>query len=96
MKIEQAQVRRLLEETCPTCQGQGWIVGCRILGRDIGVGLENLIKQMKARDIDHLEERLDAYAGREVAKLTSKGREDKAQAVDDDINDKLAAWEGAR
>ena len=60
-------------------------VPCRILGRDIGVGLENLIKQMKARDIDHLEERLDNYLNREIAKLTSKGKEDKAQAVDDRV-----------
>lgn len=60
-------------------------IACRILGRDIGVGLENLIKQMKAKDIDHLEERLDAYMGREIAKLTSKGKEDKAQAVDDKV-----------
>jgi len=60
-------------------------VACRILGRDIGVGLETLIKQMKARDIDHLEERLDAYAGREIAKLTSKGKEDRAQQVDDKV-----------
>jgi len=61
-------------------------VACRILGRDIGVGLENLIKQMKAKDIDHLEERLDAYLNREIAKLTSKGKEDKAQAVDDRVS----------
>jgi superfamily I DNA/RNA helicase len=60
-------------------------VACRILGRDIGVGLENLIKQMKAKDIDHLEEWLDVYLNREIAKLTSKGKEDKAQAVDDRV-----------
>lgn len=27
MKIKQEQIRRLLEETCPTCQGQGWVTG---------------------------------------------------------------------
>lgn len=27
MKIEQVQIRRLLEETCPVCHGQGWVTG---------------------------------------------------------------------
>jgi superfamily I DNA/RNA helicase len=58
---------------------------CRILGRDIGVGLEVLIKKMNAKGIDKLVEKLEAYQGRETAKLASKGREDKAQAVEDKV-----------
>ncbi len=60
-------------------------VACRILGRDIGVGLENLIKKMQAKNIDRLIEKLNKYQGREMAKHMSKGREDKAQAVDDKV-----------
>lgn len=60
-------------------------VPCRILGRDIGVGLENLIKKMAARTIDRLIEKLEAFQSREVAKLVSKGREDKAQAITDKV-----------
>jgi superfamily I DNA/RNA helicase len=60
-------------------------VACRILGRDIGVGLVNLVKKMNAKGIDRLIEKLNNYMGREVAKLTSKGKEDKAQAVSDKV-----------
>lgn len=61
-------------------------IACRILGRDIGVGLVNLIKKMQAKGIDRLIEKLNNYLGREVAKLSSKGKEDKAQAVHDKVN----------
>ena len=60
-------------------------VACRILGRDIGVGLENLIRKMQAKNIDRLLEKLEAYQSRESAKHLSKGREDKAQAVGDKV-----------
>ncbi len=60
-------------------------VPCKILGREIGVGLVALVKKMQAKTIDSLEEKLDKFLNREVAKLSSKGREDKAQAVDDKV-----------
>ena len=58
---------------------------CKILGRDIGVGLENLIKKMRAKDVDGLIDKLMAYQNREIAQHVSKGREDKAQAVGDKV-----------
>lgn len=64
-------------------------VPCRILGRDIGVGLENLIKKMAAKTIDKLIEKLYKFRDRETAKMVSKGREDKAQAIEDKVETML-------
>lgn len=61
-------------------------IGCKVLGREIGQGLINLIKKMKARDIDNLQEKLDAWAQRETAKFMAKGQEQKAEAVNDKIS----------
>lgn len=60
-------------------------IACRILGRDIGVGLENLIKKMQAKNINGLIEKLENFKNREMAKHVSKGREDKAQAISDKV-----------
>jgi len=51
--------------------------GCKVLGRDIGAGLQALIKKMNATDINDLEERLDAYLDRETEKMMDKGQEEK-------------------
>jgi superfamily I DNA/RNA helicase len=60
-------------------------VPCRILGREIGQGLVNLIKKMGARDIDSLLDRLDAYFERESAKFMAKGQEGKAAQLEDRV-----------
>ncbi len=58
-------------------------VPVRVLGREIGQGLVALIKKMKAKTIDGLQERLSSYQERETSKYMAKGQEDKAEAVAD-------------
>jgi len=60
-------------------------VGCTVLGREIGAGLVNLIKQQKAKGVDNLLKKLVAYRDREVAKWTAKGEDAKAEAVADRV-----------
>lgn len=59
---------------------------CTVLGREIGTGLVALIKKMRARTVDALLERLEAYRSREVAKHAAKGEEMKAEAVHDRVD----------
>ena len=61
-------------------------VGCRVLGREIGQGLIALVDKMKAKTLDGLDEKLDAYLQRETAKYLAKNQEAKA----DQLNDKVA------
>lgn len=61
-------------------------VPCRVLGKAIGEGLINLIKKMKARGIESLLEKLQAYRERETAKFIAKGEEDKADSLNDKID----------
>ncbi len=56
---------------------------CVVLGRDIGAGLVSLVKQMRARNVDGLMVKLNAFVAREVAKHTAAGEEQKAEAVQD-------------
>jgi ATP-dependent DNA helicase UvrD/PcrA len=60
-------------------------VGCSILGREIGDGLVNLIKKQRARDIDRLLIKLQAYREREEAKFVARGQDSKAEAVNDRV-----------
>lgn len=60
-------------------------VGCKLLGKDIGVGLVNLVKAMRAKGLPNLEHKLHAYREREVAKYTAKGEETRAEAVADRV-----------
>ena len=60
-------------------------VGCKVLGRDLGQGLSSLVKRTRARGLAQLEEKLEAYRDREVAKLTAKGQEHKADALNDRV-----------
>ena len=60
-------------------------VGCRVLGRDIGAGLVSLVKRAKARNLDSLQAKLEAYRDRETAKFTAKGEEQKADALNDRV-----------
>lgn len=61
-------------------------IGCTVLGREIGAGLVDLVKRMKAKGLEHLEEKLEAYRDREVAKCMARGEEQKAEAVTDRVS----------
>lgn len=58
-------------------------VPAQIEGRDIGLNLKNLARRMKADSIDLLLSLLDDYEEREKNKHLAKGKEGKAQAVED-------------
>ena len=60
--------------------------GCRILGREIGEGLVNLIKKMQARDVDGLLAKLERFEEREVTKLLALDKEAQAEAIKDRID----------
>lgn len=59
---------------------------CRILGREIGEGLVNLIEQQKARGIDRLVDKLETWRDREMARFIAKGDERRAEAVKDRVD----------
>jgi hypothetical protein len=67
---------------------------CRILGREIGEGLVNLIELQKARGIDRLVEKLGAFRDRETAKFIARGEERRAEAVGDRVDCVLVLIEG--
>jgi len=54
-----------------------------VMGREIGQGLVTLIKKMNAIGIDDLQEKLDVWRDREVAKADAKEDEGKAEAICD-------------
>ena len=58
-------------------------VGCRIAGKDIAEGLVKLVKAQKARGIEALVTKLEAWRDAQVAKFTAKGEEERADAVSD-------------
>lgn len=60
-------------------------VACRVLGREIGVGLTAMVKKMKAKTIESLVQRLAAYVDRECAAFIAKGQEEKADALTDRV-----------
>ncbi|HLY75799.1 MAG TPA: 3'-5' exonuclease, partial [Planctomycetota bacterium] len=57
--------------------------GCGVLGKDIGEGLVNVVKKMRAKTLSGLVEKLSTWREREVAKWTAKGEEGKAEAAND-------------
>lgn len=59
---------------------------CRILGREIGEGLVNLIEQQRAKGLDRLIEKLENWREREMAKFIARGEENRAEAVADRVN----------
>jgi DNA helicase-2/ATP-dependent DNA helicase PcrA len=85
-----AQDAILCRQTAPLVEvAYGLIAGgraCQILGREIGEGLVNLIEQQKAKGIERLVEKLEAWKTREMAKFIAKGEEQKAEAVDDKVS----------
>jgi superfamily I DNA/RNA helicase len=61
-------------------------MGCRIEGRDIGEGLVKLVTRWKRiDDLHQLIDRLSEYGAVEVQKWLAKGKETKAQAVQDQV-----------
>jgi DNA helicase-2/ATP-dependent DNA helicase PcrA len=66
------------------CIGKG--IGCEILGRDIGKGLQLLIDKMKAGDVSELEQRLSDYQAREGAKFRAKDQQSRLEALNDRVN----------
>lgn len=61
-------------------------VPVRVMGREIGQGLKNLINKQNARTIDTLLEKLEAYRAREVEKATAKMEDAKAEAINDKVD----------
>jgi hypothetical protein len=59
---------------------------CRILGREIGEGLVNLIEQQHAKGLDRLVDKLENWREREIAKFIARGEEGRAEAVADRVN----------
>lgn len=59
---------------------------CRILGKEIGEGLVNLIEAQRARGIDRLIEKLETWRDREMARFVAKGNERRAEAVKDRVD----------
>ena len=60
--------------------------GCRVEGRDIGEGLIHLVNRWKRiTTLGSLSDKLVEYQEREMQKWMSKGREEKAQAVEDRV-----------
>lgn len=61
-------------------------IACFVMGREIGQGLMNIIDKMKAKDVDELMPKLDAYYAREHARLTLAKQDNKADALTDRID----------
>lgn len=59
---------------------------CRILGKEIGEGLVNLVEQQKARGVERLIEKLENWRDREMARFIAKNNERRAEAVADRVN----------
>lgn len=59
--------------------------GCRVLGKEIGDGLCNLVKKQHAKGVPNLMHKLEAYRERETAKHIAAGNEGKAEAINDRV-----------
>jgi DNA helicase-2/ATP-dependent DNA helicase PcrA len=60
-------------------------VPVRVMGKEIGQGLKNLINKMNAGNVEHLEAKLEAWRDREVEKATAKMEDNKAEAIADKV-----------
>jgi DNA helicase-2/ATP-dependent DNA helicase PcrA len=56
-----------------------------VLGKNIGSNLVSLVNKQKAKGLDNLLAKLEAYRDREVAKHMAKGEEGKAESVTDRV-----------
>lgn len=61
-------------------------VPVRIMGKEIGQGLKNLINKMRANNLPQLEDKLTAWCTREVEKATAKMEDAKAAATQDKVD----------
>lgn len=68
-------------------------VPVRIMGKEIGQGLKNLINKMNAHSLEQLEAKLEAYCTREVEKATAKMEDAKAEAISDKVSAILCLME---
>ena len=57
--------------------------GVRIMGREIGQGLQNLITKLNAKGVDALTAKIHAWSERESQKALSKGNDAKVAAIQD-------------
>lgn len=64
-------------------------VPVQVMGRDIGQGLKALIKKMNPKSLEHLEEKLNAYMEREVAKARKEENEQKVEQIQDKVGSLL-------
>lgn len=69
-------------------------IPCRVLGKDIGKGLLNLVNRWKIKSIDKLKDRLEEYCDRECAKLVAKKKEIDAENLRDRIETLYVLMEG--
>jgi len=72
-------------------------VPVRVMGRDIGKGLVNLIERLKPKGIsgEHgLKEKLEDWKDRECQKLLTKGKEDKITGIEDKFDSIMAFIRG--
>jgi DNA helicase-2/ATP-dependent DNA helicase PcrA len=60
-------------------------IPARVMGREIGAGLKNLIKKMNTRSIEQLEVKLEAWAEREQEKARAKKQDGKVEAIGDKL-----------
>ena len=65
-------------------------VGCRIEGRDIGVGLQNIIRKQKAITINDLVNHLSGWSNRQVQRFQAKDDDDGVQRILDQYESIMA------
>lgn len=58
---------------------------CRVLGRDIGQGLQALVKKMKATNLQDLDLKLDKYAAAKILDLERKGKDSMVASIKDKV-----------
>lgn len=69
-------------------------IPCQIMGREIGEGLIRLVIQMKAKGVDSLKEKLEAYKIRESEKLIKADKQQAASNIRDKVEAILAIISG--
>lgn len=90
LKLLQPADAILCRNTAPLLKAAYWLlgqgVGCRVLGKDIGVGLLKLVDRMRASTVGELIDDLQTYATEQGAKLRAKGEDGQAAAIDDRVS----------
>lgn len=69
-------------------------VACHVEGRDIGAGLLKLVDRYKAKSLQALRAKLEAFRERETQKLVAKGRETQAETLRDRVDTIFVMMEG--